>query len=601
MVNKWHWIVVNMLTLACIALYLPAGHAQAEELRPLHIEVVPTVDRYPAGASYPLLFHVTVDEPWHVNSNQPHDEFLIPTTISLDPPEGMNVGRFSFPAPLLKKFEFSDTKLSIFEREFYVLSSITIPPSIQPGEFEARGTIEYQACNDSSCLPPQREPFKITMQVVAPGESYHTLNEALVSAAQVTPAESGGGGPSGGAFASGSLLITFLLVYLGGLALNLTPCVYPLIPITIGYFGGQSEGRKGRLLIHALLYVLGMSVTYSILGVFASLTGSMLGQALQNPAVLVFIALVMVILALSMFGLYEIRVPQFIARGAGQTKHGYFGTTFMGLTIGIIAAPCIGPFVLGLMTYVGKEGSPLLGFLMFFILAIGLGTPFLFLALFSGEINRLPRSGDWMTWVSKVFGFILLAMAVYFLSPLLSRTPLELIIIALAAVAGLYLGFLEGSGKGRPIFPWIKRAAGISVILAGIYFTFMANESARGLSWISYDENLLSDQRAAGVPAIIDFSADWCIPCKELEHYTFSDPRVVRLSKGLMMVKADLTSYQSPESVHLREKFHIKGVPTVIFLDRNGKERDELRFVGFISADAFLKKLEELGVESPRG
>ncbi len=600
MKKKWSWTMAGVIALMWAVFSLPAGYAQMKQLQPLHIESIPTVDRYPAGASYPLLFHVTIDSPWHVNSDHPGDEFLVPTTISLDPPEGMNVGRVSFPEAMQKKFIFSDTELSVFEREFYVLSSITVPPSIQPGDFEVSGTIEYQACNDSSCLPPQRLPVSITMEVVASGEAYSTMNETILSTAQASSAESETGeAPSGDTFGSGSLLITFLLVYLGGLALNLTPCVYPMIPITIGYFGGQSEGRKGKALTHAILYVLGMSVTYSLLGVFASLTGSMLGQALQNPLVLVFIALVMVTLALSMFGLYEIRVPRFLAQGAGQTKQGYFGTAFMGLTVGIIAAPCIGPFVLGLMTYVGKEGNPFLGFFMFFVLAMGLGTPFLFLALFSGKINVLPRSGDWMTWVSKVFGFVLLAMAVYFLSPLISSTPLEVIVIALAVAAGIFLGFLEGSGKGRPTFLWIKRVVGASIILSGIYFASVMNQSGSGLEWTSYGENVLNDSAASGVPVIIDFSANWCIPCKELEHYTFSDPRVMRLSEDLLMVKADLTSFQSPESVALRKKFNIKGVPTVIFLDRDGKEKEDLRFVGFIDADALLEKLQELGVGSP--
>lgn len=603
--DKWPIKIALVLVCVCTLAASTEGYSQAELMQvpqPVHIEVIPTVDRYPAGGSYSMLLHVTVDEPWHVNSDKPLEDFLIPTKISMDLPEGVSAGRLVFPRAQMKAFDFSDTELSVFEREFYVLCSIAISSSVEPGKLKAGGAMEYQACNDILCLPPQTEPFEIVMEVVDEGESFDARNEEVLSRAKASLTGSDGGeGTFGATFGSRSLLITFFLIYVGGLALNLTPCVYPLIPITVGYFGGQSEGRKGRLLIHAILYVLGMSVTYSILGLFASLTGSMLGQALQNPIVLIFIALVMVVLALSMFGVYEIRVPQFIARGAGQAKQGYFGTAFMGLTVGIIAAPCIGPFVLGLMTYVGEKGDPVLGFVMFFILAIGLGTPFMLLALFSGGINRLPSSGDWMVWVRKVFGIVLIAMAVYFLSPLMSSGLLKFIVLLLALVSGLYLGFLEGSGKGRPGFLWIKRATGVAIVLLGVYFIVPTGEAREELAWIPYDEEVLESQKELGKPVMIDFTADWCIPCKELDHFTFSDPRVVALSREMVVVKADLTSFGSPESVALRERFSIKGVPTVIFLDRNGIERRDLRFVGFIDAEALLKKLGQLGLGSTEG
>ena len=211
------------------------------------------------------------------------------------------------------------------------------------------------------------------------------------------------------------LFLIFIGAFFGGLALNLTPCIYPLIPITISYFGGQAEGKKGSVILHSVIYVVGMAATYSILGSIAAFTGSLFGAALQIPAVLIGVAAVMVLLALSMFNVYEIRVPAFMNKFAGGSQKGYFGTFFMGLTCGIIAAPCIGPFVLGLLTYVGNRGNVLLGFSLFFVLALGLGIPFLLLGIFSGSLNKLPRSGAWMVWVRTIFGFILLAMAVYFL------------------------------------------------------------------------------------------------------------------------------------------------------------------------------------------
>lgn len=595
-------IGISFLFAACVFSGAGSAAAQTEVPTPVHVEVIPAVDRYPAGGSYAFLLHVTVDEPWHVNSDRPLEEFLIPTSVLLEPPEGVSVGRISFPEAHMRKFAFSDTELSVFERDFYVLGSLAVSMDAAPGKWKVKGGVEYQACNDALCLPPQTAAFEIGMEIAAAGERYKKLNGDLVEKVTASVLRKGArGGPLAGGFGSQGLFVTFLLVFAGGLALNLTPCVYPLIPITIGFFGGQSSGRKGGLVVHAALYVLGMSVTYSVLGVFAALTGSLLGQALQNPYVLVFIALVMVVLALSMFGLYDITIPQFIASSAGQAKQGYLGTTFMGLTVGIIAAPCIGPFVLGLMTYVGEKGDPLTGLLMFFVLALGLGTPFLFLALFSGGINRLPRSGDWMEWVRKVFGVILLAMAVYFLSPLMSEGFLNAVVVILAVAAGLYLGFLEGSGKENRLFLWLKRAVGVATVIGGILFVLPRSEAREGPAWQPYSTSVLEAAKSAGKPVIIDFSADWCIPCKELDHYTFSDPRVVELSKRVTAVKADLTHYGSPEAVAVRERFGVKGVPTVVFLDEEGREREDLRFVGFIDADSLLAKLTELVGEKEEG
>ena len=209
------------------------------------------------------------------------------------------------------------------------------------------------------------------------------------------------------------------MCFLEGLALNLTPCVYPLIPITVSYFANQSTGKISRSFVLALFYVLGMALTYSILGVVAAITGSLLGSALQNPLVLIFIALVFFALSFSMFGLYEIRVPQSLASVGGKSRQGIFGALFMGLTVGIIAAPCIGPFVVSLLIFVGEQGNPFLGFWLFFTLALGLGVPFLILGTFSSMISSMPQSGVWMVWVRKLFGVILIGMAVYFLETLI--------------------------------------------------------------------------------------------------------------------------------------------------------------------------------------
>ena len=199
-----------------------------------------------------------------------------------------------------------------------------------------------------------------------------------------------------------AMLWTLLGIFLGGVALNLTPCVYPLIPITVSYFGGRSGQSRTSLVTHGLLYMVGLSLMNSVLGVVAALTGEMMGALLQNPVVLIGIAVLLAAFAASLFGFWEMRLPSALTQAASKSYAGYFGTFFMGLTLGIVAAPCLGPFVLGLLTWVASMGSPWLGFLVFFTLSLGLGLPLFFLAVFSGRIESLPRSGEWMLWVRLI-------------------------------------------------------------------------------------------------------------------------------------------------------------------------------------------------------
>ena len=215
------------------------------------------------------------------------------------------------------------------------------------------------------------------------------------------------------------MLWTLFGVFIGGMALNLTPCVYPLIPITVSYFSGLSGGSRSRLVAHGLAYLGGLSVTNTVLGVAAALTGGLMGAMLQNPVVLLAVAGILLIFATSLFGLWELRLPQSLTQAATKSYAGFFGTLFMGLTLGLVAAPCIGPFVLGLLTWVASQGSAWLGFAVFFTLSLGLGLPLFFLALFSGSLEKLPRSGEWMNWVRKLMGWVLVGLAVHFLRPLL--------------------------------------------------------------------------------------------------------------------------------------------------------------------------------------
>ncbi|MBT8366696.1 MAG: sulfite exporter TauE/SafE family protein, partial [Deltaproteobacteria bacterium] len=278
-----------------------------------------------------------------------------------------------------------------------------------------------------------------------------------------------------------AMIWTLLGIFAGGMALNLTPCVYPLIPVTISYFGGRSGKRQ--LIGHGLCYIGGLSITSSILGVVAALTGGLMGAMLQNPLVLVFVAAILVLMATSLFGMWEIRLPGGLMQAASKTYAGYLGTFFMGLTMGIVAAPCIGPFVLGLLTWVAGMGSAWLGFIVFFTLSLGLGLPLFFLAIFSGNLNRLPRSGEWMLWVRKLMGWVLVGMAVYFIRPVLPKTAGVFFSAAVTLAAGLHLGWIDKTKANFSAFEWIRTVVGITAVVAATLLVGNWFMQGPGVTW----------------------------------------------------------------------------------------------------------------------
>ncbi|HEY3214900.1 MAG TPA: cytochrome c biogenesis protein CcdA, partial [Candidatus Eisenbacteria bacterium] len=340
----------------------------------------------------------------------------------------------------------------------------------------------------------------------------------------------------------------------------------------------------------ALLYVLGISVLYSTLGLVAALTGGLFGALLQNPVVLVGIGFLLVALSLSMFGLYEFQLPpELLAKLGGTGATSAAGIFALGLVVGIFAAPCTGPPVAALLLLVGAKGDPWFGFLSFFVLSLGLGAPYLVLGTFSNLLQKLPRSGDWMVWVKKVFGVILIAVGCFYV--LLAAAPKWAIwVLPVALIAGgFYLGFLEKSGTSRRGFRRIKWATGTVATLAGVLF--VAATPGSGIALRAFDPAQLEAGFAAGRPAMLDFSADWCLPCHELERATFSDPRVVDRARAFHVYKVDLTRYDSPESDRWRRQYGIRSVPTVIFLAPDGREVRGTRVEGFLPPELFLERM----------
>lgn len=519
---------------------------------------------------------------WHINSNKPLDTFSIPTTLKLENAELVDA---KFPPHEVKTFTFSaGSQLAVFE------GTIQIPftAKLKPGANTIKATLHYQSCNDKVCLPPKNAEVEFPVTAVAaapaatpaPSGSFTPLSAAPKNASLFSS-------NIGGTFASRGLPLTLLAIFVLGLALNLTPCVYPLIPITIGYFGSQSGGSRGQRVALSTVYVIGLAITYSALGVFSALSGKLFGAWLQLPAVLIFFALLMLVLASSMFGLFDITVPHFITdRSGGQA--GLAGALVMGLLIGIVAAPCVGPFVISLIALVAQIGSPFLGFLMFFVLALGLGVPYLLLGIFSSAAVSLPRSGMWMVQVKKAMGFILIAMAFYFLRPLLGDTWFRYGVAASLLIGAIFL-FASRTQGARVL----RLAIAILLLIAGAAFAIPKQHGSE-LSWESYDEKSLTAAAAAHKPVIMDFYADWCLPCKELDEKTFSDKTVAAELDRFVRIKANLTAAEDPKTIALAKQYAILGMPTIVFIDSTGHEVPSLRLSGFEEPGKFLARAKQV-------
>lgn len=599
------WICGLFLCLALAQLHLSAQGSR----RVVSLEAFPSVNGVRVGDSFQIAIVLAIQPGYHINAHVPSLEYLIPTRLTFDTSEAVRMAEPRYPQPISQTFEFAPGQpLDVYEGRITIAAAGEVVQVENAGSIPVRGKVTVQACSHNQCLAPVNLPFSVSLEVLEAGVAPNPIHQELFQAPGTNPNASGSEPGAPGALqefagarredtlsetiARQGLLVTLGLVFLAGLALNTTPCVYPIIPITIGFFSNQTEGRLSRTFLMAATYVLGMAITYSLLGVAASLTQGIFGAALQHPLVLLGLAGLMVAMALSMFGLYEFCLPVSFNRLVPQSSQGNLGALMMGLTMGIVAAPCIGPFVIGLLVHVSNRGEPAYGFFMFFVLALGLGLPYLVLGTFSGALKKLPRSGQWMETVRRFFGLVLLGMALYFLSPLMGHAAAWALVAFLAASAA-YLVLVEARRAASRVFAGLLVCVGAGLGLAAVLL--IPGEPKESIVWETYSEEALAQARQQGKSVMIDAYADWCLPCKELDTFTFTDPEVRSAAEGLVRLKLDLTLIESgSEAERARGRFGILGVPTILFLDSSGRERTDLRLEGFEPADRFLTRIQRI-------
>ena len=384
----------------------------------------------------------------------------------------------------------------------------------------------------------------------------------------------------------------------GGLLTAATPCVYPMIAITVSVFGAREAKGRGQAMLLSTSFVLGIVALFTPMIVGAALTGSLFGAALSNKFVILAIVTVFVAMAASMFGAFDLTLPDSVMQRLSSVGGiGYGGAFLLGLVSGLVAAPCTGPVLTGILVWIGNTRDIVLGTIVGLMFSIGLGLPFWLVGTFAVS---LPKGGKWMLGIKSFFGVVMLVVALWFLKnafPSLTRLARPdtafLAISAAAVVIGLALGAVHLYWDDEGVAVKARKGIGIALCTMGGFAFFVGLTTPKGsLAWEHSEEVAAAKARSEKRPMLIDFTATWCGACQELAKDTFADPRVQAraLSANFVAVKVDATNDDDPQVDKIKDKYKVKGLPTVVIYDSSGTELK--RFTEFVGPEPFLKALE---------
>lgn len=527
--------------------------------------------------------------------------------FSLRDAEGLSLGDAISPPGKLKQDEYFGEMQVYYKQAEFILPVVrdkgtdAIPVTVQA---------RFQGCADAGlCYPPTTSSISLTLPEAGATVAAQGLLQSAPLSEQDRLAET---------LASGSKLWTVATFFGLGLLLAFTPCVFPMIPILSSIIVGQGEqitARKGFIL--SLVYVLAMAVTYTIAGVFAGLFGENLQAAFQNPWILGSFSAVFAALALSMFGFYDLQLPgslqSRISELSNRQEGGTLvGTAIMGFLSALIVGPCVAPPLAGALIYIGQSGDALLGGSALFALSLGMGAPLLAIGASAGKL--LPRAGDWMQNIKAVFGVLLLAVAVWMLERIIPESLTLALWAALLIGSSIYMGALEPVGRDSTGWRKLWKGVGLIMLIYGSLLLIGAASGAKdplqplhGIGFAATAETgkkqelhftrvktvgdlerELAAARANQQPVMLDYYADWCASCKEMERYTFSDPGVQSALSGFRLLQADVTLNDEADAALLK-RYGLIGPPSILFFDRSGQELRHLRLVGFLNAESFRK------------
>lgn len=596
----------NLIKLGVLLLFVAiAAWAQPAGVPPVPVRAVLDQTAIPAGGQAKLAFIFEVPERHHLTDIE-YGLFYVNLRDTLD----LTFDSLQFPTGVKYKGE------TAYQGDVIVLGGMSVAADAEPRMRTFPVTIGYQLCQEFGnevCFLPEEKQIDVQIRVVPAETSVFPANEEVFGAgvakptSGIEPSRSGIEGRLIDALERGSWL-AFLLVFLGGILTSFTPCVYPVIPITIGYIGARSAGNPLRGFGLSLVYVLGIAVVYSGLGLISAATGTLFGSISGSPWIMGGVAAIFVIMGFSMLGAFDIALPaSWLARPidledklkTGSWIRKLSGPFLIGMVSGLVMAPCVGPVIVVLLAWVAKTQNLLLGWALLFVFSLGLGLLFLVIGTFSGAIQALPKAGGWMEGIKKGFGWILLGAALFLLRSMIPTGVYFFLWGALLVIFTVFSGafdtLAESAGAGKRFWKAVLLilflVGAINLYRGLVPASTVAPGHTVGVEWrINEEPEVLAEALSASKPVIIDVYADWCAACVELDEKTYVVPEVVQRLEGFGRLKLDFTR-QSSWVEEMKRKYEITGMPTVIFLGASGDEMT--RFTGFKSAGKFLALMDE--------